>query len=339
MENMADAEGFVTQELIDLYRDLSLGQAGLIITGAAAVDRSGRLWPRQISVWDDKFIDGLKKVAEAIHQGDKTCKCAVQLHHSGMPGYGYSYGISQTPFALNEATDQEICAIVIAFGAAALRVKSAGFDAVAVHAAHGYLVSQFLSPATNMRTDRWGGSPEKRMRFALEVCRAIKEKTDGGTPLLWKMNCADFQPGGQGLKEYAAMAKKFVDEGVDLIELSGGLKDQIHLRGDLKEQAGAREVYFRTAIQPFRNAIGDKTLAVTGGIRSGAIMEELLHQGADLIGLSRPLIIEPDLPNQLFQSTHAQIQSKCTSCNLCLLRIADKPLRCLQNWQGVSSDC
>jgi 2,4-dienoyl-CoA reductase-like NADH-dependent reductase (Old Yellow Enzyme family) len=329
MENMADDRGFVTDALVNLYYDLALGGAGLIITGASAVEQKGKVWIHQTAVWDDRYIKGLANLAEVIHQHGSNCKCAVQLHHGGMTGYGYSYGSQDSAYSLNDASDSEIREIIDAFGRAALRVKKAGFDAIAVHAAHGYLISQFLSPLTNNRTDQWGGNLAKRMRFALEVCRSIRNKAGQDFPLLWKMNGADYCNGGSEIAEYTQIAGKLVQAGVDLIEVSGGVKEQIKLRNKLKKEAGEKEAYFRDAIQPFRKAIGDAALAITGGIRSLNIMQDLIDAGVDMVGICRPLISEPDFPNMIFGSPEKNT-ARCTSCNKCLLRIANQPLKCVE---------
>ena len=329
MENMADDQGFVTDALVNLYFDLALGGTGLIITGASAVERKGRVWSHQTALWDDRYIKGLAKIAEVIHQHGSNCKCAVQLHHGGMTGFGYSYGAKDSGYSLNDASESEIRKTIDAFGKAALRVKKAGFDAISVHAAHGYLISQFLSPLTNNRRDKWGGNPEKRMRFALEVCRSIRNKVGKNFPLLWKMNCADYCNGGSEIAEYAQIAKKLVKAGIDLIEVSGGVKEQIKLRSKLKKEAGEKEAYFRDAIKPFRKAIGNKALAITGGIRSLNIMQDLIDEGVDMLGICRPLISEPDFPNKIFDSPEKNT-AKCISCNKCLLRIATQPLKCFE---------
>jgi 2,4-dienoyl-CoA reductase-like NADH-dependent reductase (Old Yellow Enzyme family) len=329
MENMADSEGHVTAGLMKLYHKLSMGGAGLIITGSAAVELSGRVWDHQLAVWDDDCIDGLTRLAKVIHKYGDGCKCAVQLHHGGVSGYGYSYGGKQTKFSLDDAPAEVIEKAIASFGAAASRVKRAGFDAVAVHAAHGYLISQFLSPVTNHRTDEWGGSLGNRMRFALGVVRSIRDSVGETMPLAWKMNCDDYHEGGQGIREYAQIAKDLKESGVDLIELSGGLKDQMKLRVQLAKEAGALEAYFHRAIQPFRDAIGGKALAITGGIRSLPAMEALLNQGVDFIGMCRPLICEPELPRRLLGSPDKRT-AKCTSCSKCLLRIAREPVKCVE---------
>jgi 2,4-dienoyl-CoA reductase-like NADH-dependent reductase (Old Yellow Enzyme family) len=329
MENMADSEGRVTSGLMKLYFDLSVGGAGLIITGAAGVELSGRVWTNQLAAWDDGCIDGLESLAKVIHKWGEGCKCAVQLHHGGVSGYGYSYGGKQAKFSLDDAPSELIRKTIASFGEAALRVKKAGFDAVAVHGAHGYLISQFMSPVTNHRTDGWGGSPENRARFALGVVQSIRGSVGKDMPILWKMNCDDYHEGGQGVGEYARVARGLVEAGVDLIELSGGLKDQIKLRARLAKEAGDHEAYFRPAAQPFRDAIGGKALAMTGGMKSLPAMEALLNQGVDFVGMCRPLISEPDLPRRLLSSPDKR-KAKCTSCNKCLLRIAREPVKCVE---------
>jgi 2,4-dienoyl-CoA reductase-like NADH-dependent reductase (Old Yellow Enzyme family) len=329
MENLADEQGFVTDMLVNLYYDLALGGTVLIITGASAVEQKGKVWKYQTAVWDDRYIKGLASIAEIIYQHGSNCKCAVQLHHGGMTGFGYSYGSEDSGYSLNDASESEIRKTIDAFGKAALRVKKAGFDAIAVHAAHGYLISQFLSPLTNNRRDKWGGNLEKRMRFALEVCESIRNKVGQDFPLLWKMNCSDYSNGGSDIGEYAQIAKKLVKAGVDLIEVSGGVKEQIKLRSKLKKKAGEKEAYFRDAIIPFRKAIGNKPLAITGGIRSLNIMQDLIDEGVDMLGICRPLISEPDFPNKIFDSPEKNT-AKCISCNKCLLRIATQPLKCVE---------
>lgn len=329
MENMADEEGFVTDEILKLYLNLADGGTGLIVTGACAVEKSGRAWNRQMAVWDDKYIKGLEKIAEVIHRYGNGCKCAVQLHHGGVSGYGYSYGGKNTGYALSDLTKKEITNTIKAFGDGALRIKKAGFDAIAVHGAHGYLISQFMSPITNNRTDQWGGNLKNRIRFAIEVCYAIKDKIGNEMPLLWKINCDDCIEGGQGIKEYMQAASKLTESGVDLIEISGGLKDQVKLRSRLKRKAGCGEAYFRYAVKPFKEAVGEKALAVTGGIRSLHIMEELLNEGLDFLGICRSLICEPDLPAK-FLEIPRQKTARCISCNKCLLGIASEPVRCVE---------
>jgi 2,4-dienoyl-CoA reductase-like NADH-dependent reductase (Old Yellow Enzyme family) len=327
MENMADDQGRVTDDLAALYCRLARGGSGLIITGAASVAREGRVWPRQLAAWDDGCVEGLSRLAAVIHASEPRSLCAVQLHHGGAGGFGYSYGGRAGQSSLADWDEDYIASLIDDFSAAARRVVESGFDAVAVHGAHGYLVSQFFSPLTNPRRDGWGGSLSNRLRFPLELCRAVRAQIGPDPALLWKLNVDDFLEGGAGPEEYAELAKLLVEAGVDLVELSGGIKDQIQLRARLAREAGKAEAYFGFALERFRRAVGAKTLAVTGGLRSLRAMEAVLDQGADMAGLSRPLISEPDLPRRL-QGGPDRRPARCTSCNRCLLRIAREPLLC-----------
>ncbi len=327
MENMADDNGFVTDEFVRLYSAVAKGGAGLIVIGASAVEPRGRVWRHQLALWSDDVISSLNRIPAAIHENGHG-KCAIQLHHGGTAGFGYSYGEAADSFDINTAPTSEIDVVITAFGKAAGRAAGAGFDAVAVHGAHGYLISQFLSPVINRRTDQWGGTPARRMRFAIEVCRAIRSEIKADMPLLWKMNCSDYADSSRDLGEHARVANALVEEGVDLIEVSGGIREQIKLRRQLKRSAGIREAYFSHAIKPFREAIGDKPLAVTGGLRSQRAIEETLASGADMVGVCRPIISEPDFPYKIFKPG-GDNKARCISCNKCLLHIAEHPLKCV----------
>ena len=329
MESMADCQGLVTDELLELYDRLAQGGSGIVITGCAAVQPSGRAWSRQLGAWDDAHIPGLERLARLIHTiGIKTL-CAVQLAHQGSAGYGYSYGALEHSWSLGDLSEQAISQVIDDFAKAAARTVTAGFDAVAVHGAHGYLVSEFFSPVTNTRSDHWGGTLEKRMHFPLEVCAAIRREIGTEVPILWKQNVSDFIEGGAGEEEYSALASALVANGVDMIELSGGLKDQIKLRAKLGRAAGKAEAYFGYAVPEFRKAVGKAALAVTGGLRSLEAMESLLEQGVDFVGLCRPLISEPDLPMRLMHGPDLR-KSRYTSCNKCLLHISKEPLSCIE---------
>lgn len=331
VESKADIDGFVTDDLLELYYNLARGGTGILITGASAVEPAGKGFVHQMCLFDDKFLPGLKKLAEVIHRYGSGCKCAVQIFHQGTAGYGFSYGALDRGYSLNDIREEDILTTIKAFGQAARRVKEAGFDAVAVHGAHGYILSEFLCPVTNNRSDNWGGSLENRMRFTLEVYSAIRDQVGDDFPVLWKLNTADYLEGGNGIEQYARVAGTLAEMGVDLIELSGGVEKQIQLRARLRKEAGVHEAYFHWAVDTMKEAIkGTNTaLAVTGGIRSLPAMEALLKKGSDFIGICRPLICEPDLPNRLLNSPDKR-QSRCTSCNKCLLHIARQPLKCVE---------
>lgn len=333
LESKADIEGFVTDDLLELYYRLARGGAGFLITGAAAVEPAGKCFGQQLCVYDDKYLPGLKKLADVVHRYGKGCKCAVQIFHQGMAGYSPS-GDSNTPgkvFGLKDIRPEEITVTIKSFGLAARRVKEAGFDAVAVHGAHGYLLNQFLCPAANNRTDKWGGSLENRMHFTQEVYSAIREQVGDDFPILWKINTSDYIDGGNGIEQYARVVKTLAQMGVNLVELTGGMERQTKLRARLGQEAGEHEAYFYWAIDTMKEAIAgtETALAITGGIRSLKAMENLLKSGIDLIGICRPLICEPGLPNRLLHSPDKR-RSKCTSCNKCYFHIARQPLKCVQ---------
>jgi 2,4-dienoyl-CoA reductase-like NADH-dependent reductase (Old Yellow Enzyme family) len=206
-----------------------------------------------------------------------------------------------TPRALDEA---EIEALIDAFGAAAAVCRDAGFAGVQLHAAHGYLLSSFLSPLANRRSDRWGGSLENRARFLLRAVRAARASTGPGFGIAVKLNSADFQRGGFDVSESQEVARMLEAEGIDFLEISGGNYEQPRMMDsdglDPGEARSARrEAYFLGEAERLRSAVRTP-LMVTGGFRTGAGMAAALAAGAcDIIGLARPLCVEPDAPARL----------------------------------------
>jgi 2,4-dienoyl-CoA reductase-like NADH-dependent reductase (Old Yellow Enzyme family) len=204
-----------------------------------------------------------------------------------------------------ELTDAEVRALVQRYGKAAGIVKEAGFSGVQIHGAHGYLISQFLSPHSNCRTDAWGGTPEKRRHFVLEVYSAMRAAVGPDFPVGIKLNSADFQRGGFTEEESLDTIRALADAGIDLIEISGGTYEAPAMTGiklgkePIKESTRAREAYFLEFAEKARTAV--KTpLAVTGGFRSAKGMAGAIQSGAvDMVGLARILAIEPDVPNRL----------------------------------------
>ena len=237
-------------------------------------------------------------------------------------------------------SEEQIFAIVDAFGQAARRVREAGFDGVHLHGGHGYLISQFLSPAVNRRTDAWGGSVERRARFALEIVAGVRAAVGSDYPVGIKMNTADYLPGGHWYAETAKVARLLTDAGVDLIEMSGGMGFMIELRQALLQRAGEREYYFWEAIEPFRRALEGTgvALAAVGGIRTPAVMAGLREQGVDLISMARPWLCEPDLARRIEAGDLRP--TKCVSgsqlCNLCLSKLAKGSVQCERFYPG---DC
>jgi len=305
-EGMAAEDGEATPRLTNLMAELAQGGVGLIITGHAYVTKRGQATPWQLGIYDDKLIPGLRKMTDAVHERDG--RIVAQLAHSGLRANPKL--IDGTPLAptamegLNEVVAQEmtledINATVEAFGNAGERAREAGFDGAQIHAAHSYLLSQFLSPAFNHRTDAYGGSIGNRARIILEVMEAIRKRVGKDYPLLIKINSRDFLKGGLELDDSIRAGTMLKDAGLDAIEISGGTYASGALmpirKGITKEE---HEAYFKAEARAFKEQI-DLPIILVGGIRSFHIAEEIVNDHiADYISMCRPLIREPDLINR-----------------------------------------
>jgi 2,4-dienoyl-CoA reductase-like NADH-dependent reductase (Old Yellow Enzyme family) len=215
-------------------------------------------------------------------------------------------------------TDEDIDRIIAAFGQAARRVQEAGFDGVQIHGAHGYLVSQFLSPLSNQRQDKWGGSLEHRMRFVIEVARSIKNQVDDSFPVMIKLGCKDYLKSGDGLRieEGAAVAKALEQEGICLIEISHCNQDMSYRKKNLLGiTSEEKEACFLPEARIVRKATS-LPLSIVGGMRSPGVMEDIIDSGvSDMISICRPLIREPDLIKRW--KTGDRSTADCISCGKC----------------------
>lgn len=337
-EKMADEDGFVTEQLINLYVNLAKGGVGLIITGNALVHVSGRSAPKMLCIHNDFYIDGLKKLTSSVHAGGG--KIIIQLSHGGRQCASiFLYGNPPVaPSAVyepvykvmpRELTQEEIWEIIESFGKAARRAKEAGFDGVQIHGAHGYLVNQFLSPYTNRRNDYWGGDEERRFHFLEEVYNSIRDNVGYDYPVMIKFNACDFVEGGLTLEESLRIAKRLENMGIDAIEVSGGIveskPEERPVR--MKIDAPEKEAYFREFSREFKKNLKVPIMLV-GGIRSRQVAEDILQKNdADLVSLSRPLIREPDLPNKWMKGKE---KSDCISCNECMRFIKLDYVKCPQ---------
>ena len=226
----ADSSGAVTDNSMALYRALGQGGIGLIITGYAFISPLGQAAPKQYGAHTDDMIPGLRKLAEVAHQDG--AKIALQIVHAGINStYLHRQGITGLAVSKidaikrphREMTDEEIEAIPSDFAAAALRGREAGFDAVQLHGAHGYLMSQFVSPLYNLRNDRWGGNAEKRRRFHLEVIKKVRQAVGDDFPMMIKFGVQDDKEGGLSLSEGVETARQMAEKGIDAIEVSIGV--------------------------------------------------------------------------------------------------------------------
>lgn len=335
-EKRADVDGFVTDALVEFYKELTKGGVGLIITGNALVHVSGRSVPQMLCIHNDHYIDRLKRLTDAIHSLDG--KVVIQLVHGGRQCFPILLG-GQRPLAPSEVYDpatkvtpkamsnEEIWEIIEAFGDAARRAMYSGFDGVQIHGAHGYLVSEFLSPHTNRRDDYWGGDEERRFHFLEEVYKAMRREVGNNYPILIKINADDFIEGGLKPEESLRIAKRLEELGIDAIEISGGMYESGTKTAQPNILNKEQEAYFRESSRLFKEKLNVPIILV-GGIRSKDVAEDILErEDADLISLSRPLIREPDLPNKFLVGKE---KADCISCNGCMRFMKLDVVKCTQ---------
>lgn len=317
-EALGDRSHAPTQELNTLYETWANGGIGICITGNVMIDKKALGEPGNVVIEDKSNMNALKAWAKSATKNNTHCW--VQLNH---PGKQSPKGLnkenvspSAVPFrkdmqaffaAPRALTEDEIWDIINRYGTAAGIVQEAGFTGVQIHGAHGYLVSQFLSPHHNIRTDQWGGYPENRRRFVLEVYQAMRKNTAPDFPISIKLNSADFQKGGFTEEESLDTIRELSNAGIDLIEISGGTYEAPAMTGiKMKESTRKREAYFLDFADKARK-ISSVPLAVTGGFKSAEGIAEAISSGAtDFAGIARSLAVEPDLPNKYLKGQIAQ---------------------------------
>lgn len=322
-EAMAALDGTIKDQLLHCMADLVLGEVGLVITGHAHVTREGQAGLRQMGVYSDSMIAGLQQVSSVVHENGGVV--AIQLAHAGIRGIGKNEYAALGPSNLSKEgakvaaamTDEDIQRTVKAFGDAAARSVAAGFDAIQIHSAHGYLLSQFLSPYYNKRADRYGGILQNRARLLLEVYTEIRSRVGLSFPVMVKMNAEDFLEGGFTVEEMVKVAHLLEERGMDAIEMSGGTFESGRLipsrMGTFKSEK--KEVYYRKAAEAFKKEI-KIPLILVGGFLSFNLAEEMVTSGrADYVALSRPLIREPHLIKRWAEGDRAK--ATCISCNKC----------------------
>jgi 2,4-dienoyl-CoA reductase-like NADH-dependent reductase (Old Yellow Enzyme family) len=323
-EGMADDEGAPTPKLIKAMTALAEGGVGLIITSHCYVSPDGQASMAQLGMHKDEMIESMRSMTAAVHS--KGGKIVAQLSHagnfaderlSGMPPLVASdfEGLARTP--RREMTLEDIRETIAAFSRAALRAKSAGFDGVQIHGAHGFLLSEFLSPAYNRRHDAYGGPIENRARFLLEVYKAMRDAVGGGYPVLAKINCQDFIENGLTPGDSIKATVWLAESGLDAVEVSGGMLTERKLS---PVRAGVdcieKEAYFQEEARAFRKQI-PIPLILLGGIRSFELAERLVKEGtADYISMARPFIREPGLINRWKNGDLRK--ADCVSDNRCI---------------------
>jgi len=315
----ADA-GKVTEGYVQFHRRLAEGGIGLIITGYMAPMEIGFL-RSQIGAFDDRFIPGLAKVAEAVHAVPNGCKIVAEIGHGGM-GIGPSGIFWPTKNAPKIMTTEEVGQFCTAMAEATRRVKQAGFDGMEIHGAHHYLVNAFLSPYSNRRTDKYGGSSFKRVEIVREMMGKIRDRVGPDYPILIKLNCDDgpVDDGVEGeinLDTFPQLVRLIVAAGVDAIDISGQ-----QFPGDpLRMHLGKSEN--QSFFEPYARALDVKTPVILGcGNKNVELLEKILQKDdkVDFVSFARPLFREPDLPNRWLEG-RGPATVNCISCNLCYNRI------------------
>lgn len=309
-ENMADDDHAPSAELLRLYHAWAEGGAGLIITGNVMIDGRAMTGPGGVVLEDERHLDRFRAWAEAGRAGGG--QLWMQINHPGrqMPALLQQETLAPSPVALDlgnlskrfapprEMKAADITDVQRRFVQTALLAERAGFTGVEIHAAHGYLLSQFLSPLSNRRTDAWGGSLENRARLLLDIVRDVRATVGPGFAVAVKLNSADFQRGGFSPEDAQAVVAMLSPLGVDLVELSGGSYEAPAMMGSARdERTLAREAYFLEFARDIAK-VASMPLMVTGGIRRREVAEQVIENGVAMAGIATALAIMPDLPRR-----------------------------------------
>lgn len=322
-EGLARAKGGATAQHQELYARWAKGGASVLLSGNIMID--GRFLERagNVVVEDETGLAGLRAWADAVHQNGS--QLWAQISH---PGRQCPRLVNLTPLAPSEvqldmvgnfgkpraATEADIHDIIARFTRTARVLQKGGFDGLQIHAAHGYLLSQFLSPRTNRRQDQWGGSLENRARLLLDVVRAVRAEVGVGYPISVKLNSSDFVKGGFTLDECIQVVHWLNEVGVDLLDISGGTYEQLEFfkaidETQIRDSTREREAMFLPYAKSIK-AVAAMPIMVTGGFRTLSGMEAALQGGhTDMIGLARPFCLDPDFPKRLLarQLTHLPV--------------------------------
>jgi 2,4-dienoyl-CoA reductase-like NADH-dependent reductase (Old Yellow Enzyme family) len=324
-ENLPTKEGYMTEELYKVYETLAKSDIGLIITGYANVVEEEQPNAGMMGIYNDYFIDQYKKLTDIIHSNGSTI--IMQIAYGGTKTtYNVGERIILAPSEVPERgtkvsgkpmTKDEIDYIVEAFAEAGRRVKESGFDGVEIHAAHTYLINQFLSPYYNRRTDEYGGSLENRMRFLIEIFTTMREKVGDDFPILVKLTATEFFEGGLSFEETKLICKRLEELGVDGIEVSGNIHGQAKaMVGNVfDEHAIQEEGYFLEYAKIIAAEVKVPVITV-GGFRDINNLEKILNEtNINYFALSRPLLAEPGLIKRW--KTGNRKPAICIRCSKC----------------------
>jgi 2,4-dienoyl-CoA reductase-like NADH-dependent reductase (Old Yellow Enzyme family) len=320
-EGAADQEGHITEKLISIYEMVAAGGAGAAITGMMGVDENSRAFPNMVKVYEDDFISGLGEIVDKAHAQD--CKIIVQLAHCGAKASSDngSSPLAPSDFVLSDnkstgsITKEEIQSVIHSFAIAAERCKEAGADGVQIHGAHGYLLSEFLSPLFNKRNDEYGGDIASRAKIIFEVYAAIREKVGDDYPIWIKINGEDYVNRGLSFEECLWVCCELDKLGINGIKISGGISISPESSSARQMSSSDKEGVFAQNAMQIAEKVNASVISV-GCYRTPDMIEEWLNRGKiQAISLCRPLICEPELPS-IWESGNRK-RSKCISCNKC----------------------
>lgn len=318
MEEQLAQQNQPSMSLVQLYDTWAKGGAGILVTGNVMVAENGKGSINDVVLTDERSLPTLKQWARAGTQNDTLL--IMQINHAGKQSPKV---LSPTPVAPSEVklqgmdgfinppralTESEIDTLIQQFATTAKIAEKSGFSGVQIHAAHGYLISQFLSPHHNRRQDKWGGNLENRMRFLVDIYHAIRAVVQPEFLVGLKLNSADFQKGGFDEADSLQVVQKMAELGIDFIEISGGNYENPEMLS-AKDSTRKREAFFLDYAEKAR-AICHVPLIITGGFRSENAMNEALQSGhLDFIGIARPFALLPDLPNQIKQGSYRTLET------------------------------
>lgn len=300
----SEKDGKVSQAILDYYDEKSRGgYIGMIIIEHSFISLAGKASAGQLSISDDSDVEELKKLAKLVHSNGS--KAVMQVNHAGSAAKREVTGCEVVgPSAVmnprqgsipKELTKKEISEIVIFFKEAARRVKEAGFDAVEIHSAHGYLLDQFFSPLTNKRTDEYGGDIMGRIRIHLEVIKAVREAVGSEFPILLRLGASDYADGGATIEDSKHAAVEFEKAGIDILDISGGFCG--YVVPGVSEQG-----YFSPLTKAIKEVVSIPVI-LTGGITEALAAERLLTEGkADLIGVGRAILKDSNWAEKAVES-------------------------------------
>ncbi|MBP2029160.1 2,4-dienoyl-CoA reductase-like NADH-dependent reductase (Old Yellow Enzyme family) [Methanohalophilus levihalophilus] len=324
-EWLAEDDGTPTTAIVEMYEELARNDVGLIITGYSYVNPRGKSNEKQQGIYADRFITPYHEITSVVHKYGS--KIIAQIVHGGRQSLVRNDTVLLGPSVVKdetsgktpvEMTEADILQTIEDFVEAARRTKEAGFDGVQLHCAHGFLLSSFISPYTNQRTDQWGGSVENRTRIIVEIVEGIQERVGSDYPIMVKMNATDgfdMYSGKIGLDapECVEIAAILEEAGICAIEVSGGIFEAGDVMSQPDIDSEDKEAYFRRYAKMIKDTVNIPIILV-GGIRSRNVMDHVLKVYADMVSMSRPFICEPDLVRKIRDGAPSV---KCVSCNLC----------------------